>query len=216
MILLSCKDGTNSNTTHAPGALKNTQDTVIVKHQNELNPSYEAGFLSKSYGYAWVAGKDTPDFKLIVTEHAKDSSLHLHIIHRQPVLFSIALKRVGDCLDLIKDDFYLSKLSSLYFEPPIYYADLSKELSAQYEKTFGRKNVSYKRLNQFLLKTDLNSRLNNFLQPFGKTVSRYGIEKFHLLNKENYSYYLKEVDLTNYPDFTLHGTGISVLLTATP
>lgn len=213
LTLLSCREAANSNTLQASNNSKAIQDTVIVKHKNDLNKSYEVGFLSKSYSYSWVIGYDTLDFRLIATEHEKDSSLHLHIIHKQPILFSTALKRISDCLKVIKDDFYISNLSSLSLEPLIFYADLSSELSNEYEQAFGRKNISYQRLNQFLSETNFNSRLNSFLNPFSKTVSHYGIEKFHLLHKENYSHYLKDTDLTEYPDFTLHGMGLSIRLT---
>jgi len=212
LFLLSCREGRGSNTLDASNISERIPDTVIIKHKNELNKSYEAGFRSKSYSYYRVAGNDTLDFELIATEHKKDSSLHLHIIHKQPILFSTALKWIGDCLKVIQDDFYISNLSSLYFPPPIYYADLSNELSKVYEQAFGQKNVSYQKLNQFLLASDFNAQLNTFLEPFGKTVSRYGIEKFHLLHKENYGSYLKDANLTDYPDFTIHGMGLSIQL----
>jgi hypothetical protein len=213
LAFLSCREGTHSLKPHAYSTSKSIQDTVIIKDKNKLNKYYEVGFLSKSYSYYWVTGNDTLDFRLIATEHEKDSSLHLHIIHKQPILFATALSRIGDCLKMIKNDFYLSNLSSFYLKPPIYYADLSKGLSKQYEQTFGRKNVSYERLNHFLLETDFNAQLNTFLKPFGKAVSRYGIEKFHLLHKEHYSHYLKDADLSSYPDFTIHGMGLSIQLT---
>jgi hypothetical protein len=213
LTLLSCREATSPNTLQASNTSMAIQDTVIVEHRNELNKSYEIDFLSKSYSYSRVTRNDTLDFGLIATEHEKDSSLHLHIIHKQPILFSTALKKIGDCLKVIKDAFYISNLSSLYLEPPIFYTDLSNELSKEYEIAFGRKNISYQRLNQFLLKSNFNSQLNTFLKPYNKTVSHYGIEKFHLLHKENYSHYLKDIDLTNYPDFTLNGMGLSIRLT---
>src|SRR5690606_16920676 len=51
--------------------------TIIVKHKNDLNKSYEVGFYSKSYSYYWLAGKDTLDFVVSAAEHEKDSTLHL-------------------------------------------------------------------------------------------------------------------------------------------
>ncbi|MDQ3279448.1 MAG: hypothetical protein M3Q06_14060 [Bacteroidota bacterium] len=213
LTLLSCGEATSPYSSQASNTSKTIQDTVVVKHKNDLDKSYAIGFLSKSYSYSWVAGNDTLDFGLIATEHEKDSSLHLHIIHKQPILFSTALMRIDDCLQVIKDDFKIYNLRSLYFEPPIYYADLSNDLSKEYKQAFGQKNIGYQRLNQFLLESNFDSQLNTFLKPYSKTVSRYGIEKFHLLHKENYRHYLKDADLTHYPDFTLHGMGLSIRLT---
>ena len=213
LTLLSCREATKPAALQSSNTAKAINDTVVVKRKNELNKSYEVGFLSKSYSYSWVAGNDTLDFGLIATEYEKDSSLHLHIIHKKPILFSTSLKRIGECLKVIKDDFYISNLSSIYFKPPIYYADLSNELSKEYTQAFGQKGISYQRLNQFFLESNFNSELNNFLKPYSKKVSGYSIEKFHLLFKENYSHYLKDTDLTKYPDFTLHGMGLYIGLT---
>lgn len=212
LTLFSCREATIPDALQASNTAKAIHDTVVSKRKNELNESYEVGYLSKSYSYSWVAGNDTLDFGLIATEHIKDSSLHLHIIHKKPILFSTTLKRIDECLKVIKDDFYISNLSSIYFKPPIYYADLSNELSKEYTQAFGQKGISYQRLNQFFLESNFNSELNNFLKPYSKTVSGYSIEKFHLLEKENYSHYLKDADLTKYPDFTLHGMGLYIRL----
>ena len=213
MILFSCTEESNMIKPNA-NIPKSTQDPIIIKHKNKLDESYEVGFYSKSYSFYWLAGKDTLDFGLIASEHEKDSSLHLSIIHKKPTHFTTALIKVQDCLKLIQDDFYLSKFSSLYFRAPTYYVDLSKGLSKEYEQKFGRKNIGYHRLNKFLLGTTMNSQLNAFLKPFNKKVNRYGIEKFHLLNKEDYTSELPGTDLSDYPDFTLNGMGLYVQLTS--
>lgn len=191
-----------------------THDTVIIKQRKELNASYEVGFYSKSYAYHWLAGKDTLDFGIIANEYEKDSTLHLYILHNKPLLFSTALKRIKECLHLISEDFNLSKFSSIYFLPPIYYADLSRQWSKDYEQKFGRKQISYQKLNPFLLESTINLQLNSFLKPMNKKVNRYGIEKFHLMEKRSYSIDLPDTDFKDYPEFTIHGLGLSVQLTA--
>ena len=87
-----------------------------------------------------------------------------------------------------------------------------KLLSNEYEKEFGAKNVSYERLNKFLLKSEMSSQLNDLMAPLDKVVSHYSIEKFHLIYKNNYSFELPDTDFSNYPDFAIHGMGISVYL----
>lgn len=187
-------------------------DTIIVKQKHKLDKSYEIGFYSKSYSYYWVVGKDTLDFAVNATEYEADSTLNISVIHKSPILFSTTLTKIKECLPLIKNDFYLSKLNSLYFKEPIFYSDLTKELSADYEKQFGRKNISYEKLNLFLLNSKMNIQLNDFLNPLDKVVKRYGIEKFHLMDKKYFSGSLPNVDLIEYPEFTINGMGLSVQL----
>lgn len=211
LSILSCNEKSNSPASLS-GPTSDSKDTIVVKQKNELNKSYEVGFLSKSYSYYWIADKDTLDFGLFATEYEKDSSLHLHIVHRRPMLFSIALDRINDCISLIKRDFDLLKLTSFYFKEPIYYPDLSKMLSEQYDQKFGQKGINYSKLNQFLLDSDLTLQLNTFLQPLNKTVKGYAIEKFHLLHKENYKTQLPDTDFSGYPEFTLNGMGLYIQL----
>lgn len=187
-------------------------DTIIVKHKHELNNSYEVGFYSKSYSYYWLVGKDTLNFSVNAREYKKDSSLHLSIHHKKPILFTTALTKINACIPSIKEDFYISKLSSFYFRDPIFYFDLVKELSTEYEKQFGRKNISYEQLNQFLLNSNLNKQLVNFVKPLDKKIKRYSIEKFHLTDKKYFGDYLPNVDLTEYPEFAINGMGLSVQL----
>jgi hypothetical protein len=106
----------------------------------------------------------------------------------------------------------LGKLTSLYLEPPIFYKDMTSELSKSYKSQFGEKNINYLKLNSFLKDSWLDKRLEIFLKQFKKTTRRYSIEKFHLLNKENYRYYIPNENLNDYPSFSIHGMGISVYL----
>lgn len=190
----------------------NIIDTVIVKHKNELNKSYEVGFLSRSYSYYWIVGNDTLDFVVNATEYEKDSTLHLNVLHTKPLLFSTTLLKINECYPLIKQDFSLSKLKSFYFRDPIYYFDITKELSIEYEQQFGRKHINYEKLNLFILNSKLNKHLSKFLNPLNKKVKRYFIEKFHLMDKKYYSEYLSNIDLTEYAEFVIHGMGLYVEL----
>ncbi len=208
--LISCNQEIKSNNQTAKSIEKT--DTIIVKQKNDLNKSYEVGFLSKSYSYYWLAGHDTLDFSVNAIEYEKDSTLHLSINHKNSMIVTKALTKINECLPHIKEDFYLTKLNSLYFREPIYYFDLVKELSTEYEKQFGRKNISYEKLNQFLLKSNLNKQLDNFVSPLDKKIRKYSIEKFHLMGKKYFGEYLTNVDLTEYPEFAMDGMGIEIQL----
>ncbi|MFN9303896.1 MAG: hypothetical protein ACK6DA_14125 [Candidatus Kapaibacterium sp.] len=207
---ISCNQETKSNNQTA--VTNDKTDTIIVKHKNDLNKSYEVGFLSKSYSYYWLVGNDTLDFSVNARQYEKDSTLHLSIHHKKPIIFTTTLTRINECLPQIKEDVYLTKLNSLYFRDPIYYFDLVKELSTEYEKQFGSKNISYEKLNDFLLKSKVNEQLDNFVSPLDKKIKRYSIEKFHLTDKKYFGEYLPNVDLKEYPEFAINGMGLYIQL----
>lgn len=212
LTLLSCNNPnqTKETTTSETGEI--AQDTVLVKIHNEIDKSYEIGFCSKSYTYCWITGRDTLDLKVEFTEYVRDSSVQMRVFNRQPILFTTVIDKVNECLPLIQEDFDLKNLSSLYFEPPILYKDLTIELSQDYKNQFGQENISYEQLNRFLMNSWLEQRINLFLNQFGKTTRRYGIEKFHLLDKEYYSEYIPTTNLNEYPEFSINGMGISVII----
>lgn len=210
LVLKSYNQETKSNIQTA--VINNKTDTIIVKHKNDLNKSYDVGFLSKSYSYYWLVGNDTLDFSVNAIEYVKDSTLHISIYHKKPIIFETILTRINECLPQIKEDFYLTKLNSLCFRAPIYYFDLVKVLSVEYKKQFGRKNISYVKLNHFLLKSTLNKQLDNFASPIDKKVKRYSIEKFHLTDKKYFGEYFPNDDLTEYPEFTINGMGLCIQL----
>ena len=189
------------------------QDTVVVKQKNALsNPTWGVLY-SKSYSYYWLAGKDTLDFSLYVTEYEKDSTLSLRVFHKDPMLFTAVLEKIEECFSSIEEDFDLTKLISFNFMAPIYYLDLTEKLSSEYEQEFGRKTIDYAKLNNFLLTSSLTSQLNHFLNPLNKKVKRYGFEKFFLIEKIHYTHYLPDVDFTEYPEFTFNAlSGIFVNL----
>jgi len=207
---ISCVQETKSNDQTVKTS--DSVDTIIVKQKHDLYKSYKVGFYSKSYSYYWLVGKGTLDFVVSATEYKKDSTLHLRVHHKNPILFTTTLTKINECYTLIKEDFHISKLNSFYFKEPIYYFDLAKELSTEYEQQFGRKNINYGKLNQFLLNSNLNKQLGNFVKPLDKKIRRYSIEKFHLMDKKYYSEYLPNIDLTEYPEFTIEGMGLYVQL----
>ncbi|RRJ90410.1 hypothetical protein [Flavobacterium macacae] len=205
--LISCVKETKSNNLSAKTS-KNIQDTIIVKQKQALNRSYEVGFLSKSHSYYWLVGKDTLDIVVNVREYSRDSTLHLGVHHKDPMLFASLLTKINECYPQIEIDFDLSKFNSFYFRQPIYYLDLANDLSTEYEQQFGQKSINYEKLNQFLLNSKLNKQLGNLVKPLHKKVKLYRIEKFHLMDKIHYVSYLPNVDLIEYPAFTIHGMGL--------
>lgn len=212
MTLLSCNNSSQTKETLDADIVKSSIDTVLVHIENKINKSYGIGFYSKSYTYCWVVDKDTLDFKIGLTEYVSDSSVQLRVFHRKPVLFSRVIDKINDCLPLIQQDFNLENLSSLYFESPIFYKDLTTELSKSYISQFGHKNIKHVQQNDFLISSWLNKKVSVFLKQIDKTTRRYGIEKFHLLDKEYYNEYFPNFDFNDYPEFSIHGMGISVIL----
>ena len=58
----------------------------------------------------------------------------------------------------------------------------------------------------------INARYNRglALKLLGKNTKNYGIEKFHLLNKEYYGNYIPNENMSKYPEFSIHGMGITI------
>ena len=213
VITGACRQNNAKNQSATTNDSQCIHDTVVVKQKNALNNPSWGVLYSKSYSYHWLAGKDTLDFVLYITEYEKDSTFSLRVLHKEPVLFSDVLEKIGKCFSLIKEDFVLSKPVSFNFMAPIYYLDLTTKLSNEYEQKFGRKTIDYARFNNFLLASSLTSQLNHFLNPLNKKVKRYGLEKFFLIDKKDYKHYLPNVDFTEYPEFTFNAhSGISVYL----
>ncbi len=200
---------TNSGNTQSSEDIK---DTILIKKQKPLSASFEVGFYSRSYYYYWLAGKDTLDLTINVTEYEKDSTFSVSVHHKKPLLFKMLLYYINECFPLIKKDFNMAKFRSIYLKSPVYYLDLTIELSREYEQKFGRKNINYQKLNKFLLTSSLNIQIDNFLSPLNKKVKRYSIEKFHLINKTYFNALLPNTDLKDYPEFAIEGMGLSVEL----
>lgn len=189
------------------------QDTIIVKKINTLNKTCQTNLYSKSYSYYWLVEKDTLDLIINVIEYKKDSTICFSVFHKKPKLFADVLKETTDCLPLIEEDFEVKRLKSINFEAPIFYLDLAKKISSEYEIEYGRKNIGYKEFNQFLLTSSLTSQLNDFIKPLNKKVERYGFEKFFLIDKSDYKSYIPNVDFTEYPEFIFNAhSGIFVQL----
>ena len=209
---MSCDNSNNMKSIRKSEVEKNLIDTTLVKFENKIDKSYEIGFYKKSYTYCWIAGKDTLDFKIGVTEYVRDNSIQIRVYHRNPILFSETLGKINDCLPLIEKNFNLNKINSLYLESSIFYKDLTSELSKAYQNQFGEKNIDHSELNEFLKHSWLDKKLGTFLKRFDKTTKNYGIEKFHLLNKEYYENYIPNENMNNYPNFSIHGMGITISL----
>lgn len=212
LILMSCNHSTKSEDYNKAKNEQKTADTVVVRIENEIDKSDEFAFFSKSIKYCWVTDKDTLDFMIGVEEQAGDSSVSIRTMHYHPILFTKALDKMNNCLPLIAQDFNLNNLNSLYFAPPIFYKDLTNELSKSYENQFGNKGLKHQELNEFLMNSWLQEKVGNFLQQFNKSIKRYGIEKYHLLEKKYYNQYIPNKDLDDYPSFSIHGRRISVIL----
>ncbi|RYE31421.1 MAG: hypothetical protein EOP48_31490 [Sphingobacteriales bacterium] len=191
-------------------SLSNESDTVIVKWINPLTKSYEVGFLSKAYSYLWVTGTDTLNFSVTVSQRVKDSSIDISIHHRSPLLFSEALKRLHNCMPYIRSDFDLSKLRSFHIETPLYYPDVARQTSREYEDKFGRREVSYANLSKFFLGSSFNKVIDGFLSPLGFKADDYFVEKFQLATHKSYEFQVQKLDPKDYPDFIIDGFGMTI------
>jgi hypothetical protein len=211
LILVACNHSTKKNDTDQSKMKENSIDTVLVKFENKIDKLL-IDFYAKSYTYCWVTKKDTLDFKIGLTEYVRDSSVQIRFYHVRPILFSSALDKLNECLPQIEQDFNIDRLNSFYFEPPIFYKDMTTELSKSYENQFGDKNISYQKLDEFLMNSWLEEKTNDFLRQLNKSTKRYSIEKFHLLDKDYFDTYIPGVDLNDYPSFSINGMGISVIL----
>ena len=212
ITLLSCNNLNKPKEINDIENVEALKDTILVQIENEIDKSYEIGFYSKSYTYCWIVDKDTLDMKIELKEYKKDNSVSIRVFNREPILLNTTIEKINECLPLIQENFELDNLKSLYFESPIFYKDLTNELSQDYKSQFGQKNITYKNLNNFLMNSWFDKKISNFLNQFDKTTKRYGIEKFHLLDKRYYSEYIPKTDLNEYPEFSIHGMGISVII----
>ena len=134
---MSCNNSSKNQGNKQATTEQTATDTVIVRIENEIDKSDTLAFFSKSIKYCWVTDKDTLDFRIGVEEQAGDSSVSIRTMHYKPILFTKALDKMNNCLPLIAEDFNLNNLNSLYFAPPIFYKDLTNELSKSYKNQFG-------------------------------------------------------------------------------
>lgn len=212
LIFTSCNKSTKNDDFEDPEPQEKLVDTVLIKIENKIKKSYEVGLYQKSFTYCWVVENDTLDFKIYLAEWIEDSSVHLNLFHRNPILLSDALSKINESLPLIEQDFNMDNLSSIYIKSPIFYKDVTIELTASYENQFGNNHINYQKLNDFLMNSTLQNRITAFLNQFNKSIKRYSIEKFHLLMKNNYDEYIPNTNLNDYPLFSIHGMGIEILL----
>ncbi len=209
--LISCSERTEAG---IPASANEdvTSDTVIKKQESSLGNSTDSGFYAKKIWYYWINGSDTLDYKLIVSENRKDSTVHIGIYHKKRMLFTNALDLIRKATPVIKEDFHLDHLNYLFFESPLYYRDFEETFSKEYQSRFGKKRIGYKELDAFLLNSGITVQLNHFLESYDKKVRGYFIEKFQLINPQQGSLFWPEIDYSGYPDFAIHGMGLSVNL----
>jgi hypothetical protein len=214
LSLIACHDEKKTNN-EAAGDKQSATDTVIIKRQEELNEPNDAELYSKSYWYHWNVGEEQLPFSLLVSEYKKDGSVNVRLMHDSLLLFSSALELIKDGLRIAGDDFDLSKLDYMYFESPVYYPDLTRQLSSEYEQKFGFKPVRYERLNEFLMQASITSQLNSFLSPFNKKVRSYDIEKAMLVSRKGLGVFDKKgIDFSGYPEMMIDGFGLGMHLTS--
>lgn len=212
ITLLSCNHSTQPKETNNSKTDNVATDTILVEIENDIDTPSKIGFYSKSYTYCWVIGKDTLDLKIGLEEYVRDSSVQIRVFNQHPILFTTVIDKINECLPLIRGNFELDNLRSLYFEPPIFYKDLTNELTQDYKNQVGQRDISTKQLDEFLKNSWLEEKIGSFLKQFDKTTRTYGIEKFHLLQNQHYNQYIQNVELSEYPEFSLNGIGISVIL----
>ncbi len=209
--LQSCSNMDNSAKANGESV---ENDTTVVKVEKELRSSFEKDFYSQVCLYYLVSGQDTLDLIVSVSDIRADSSLTVstRTIEGEPTYLEFELNSLQGCFSVIKEDFDLSRLRRIYLQSPLRYVDLARELSEQYESQFGRNRIDYDQLDTFLLNSTLDKDLNKLLNPINKKTQRYSIEKFHLIDKEHYPRHIVESDSFDYPEFSIHGTGIGVML----
>ncbi len=189
-----------------------TRDTVIQKQKDRLKNALDSGFYAKKLWYYWIHGSDTMDYKLTVSETRKEGTIHLDIHHKKNMLFTEVLALIRTAMPVIKEDFDLERLDYFSFESPLYYRDFEILFSKEYQTRFGQKRIGYPELDAFLLQSEITVLLNQFLEPYDKKVRRYLVEKFQLINPHQGSLFLPDLDYSGYPDFAIHGMGLSVNL----
>jgi len=187
-------------------------NTTLVKKNIELS-GFLSDFYSRAYSYHWIKDKDTLDFSINIYERKKDSTSTLSLINVTPMLFDVLIDKTTACIPLIQKDFDFYKINTLYFKSPLYFPDLARDLTLEYEEKFERAVIEKQELDQFLLKSALNTHLSTILKPLHKKAKRYTIEKFDITDKANYQHFLPEINPDEYPEFSLNGTGVYVRLT---
>lgn len=213
LILISCNHSKNNREVTKSETNIIPKDTLLIEYENKIKMSYEIGFYEKSFTYCWTIEQDTLDLKIRVNKYTRDDSIGISVVNQKPIKFTTVLNKIKECLPLIQKNFKVENLRSLGFhKQPIFYKDLTIQLSKDYESQFGQENISYEKLNEFLMNSWLEKEIGIFLSNFGKKTERYIIEKFHLLSKKNYGDYIPNSNLKDYPEFSLHGSGISIII----
>lgn len=200
---MSCQN----ETADQQSQVKDSTAFIIGKENLE---GYAAENYTKAYTYFWRHGTDSSDLTIRLSEAKEDSSVTVAVSHKKPQNFDGVLDSLKHIFTLAEKDFDPYKLKSIFFEPPVFYPDLNLELSKAYAKNFGNKTILQQKLHEFLKSTVLTEKINLLCKPFNKEVDYFGVEKFHLIDRNHYNAYLSNEVTANYPDFSIHGMGMYI------
>ncbi|MCR9016998.1 hypothetical protein [Aquiflexum gelatinilyticum] len=188
-----------------------SQDTIIVRQIYDVS-KFNYSLSSKSISYYSISGKDTLDISIGVNESKTSGEVNIDFRNNKSIMFKDLLKKFDRFLPFVKEDFDLTRIESLVFDPPIFYQDICIQLSRDYKLKYGRKNIDVLTQKEFLMETKLKSSIDSVFLPYKKKVNWISIEKFHLFEKEHYDEYLN-IDFSAYPDFAIDGIMLNVQLT---
>jgi len=160
---------------------------------------------TKAKWYYWVKDKDTTNFKFRLSELKVDSLVQIVLEVKSPIEFKICLDSLNSIFLTVEKDFNLNKINDIYIGQTIYYPDLTKEFSNEYENQFGKKHISHEKINILLKKLPITEKLNSINSKYNVKVSTFGIEKFGIIEKKNFRIFPENYDFSDYPDFSIEG-----------
>lgn len=187
------------------------QNIEALKKEWKLNIEDEklVGFtedaFTKAKWFYWVKDQDTTNYKFRFAELKNDSLVSVLIKVEKQIDFKTCLDSLNALFPIIEKEFNLNKMYSLYVGQVIYYPDLAKEISTQYEKDFGKKITSHKKFNEMMMQQPTTENLNSIIERYNKKIRAFSVEKFGLIEKPVFSLFIKDVDFSDYPDFIIEG-----------
>lgn len=186
-------------------------DTLLQKQESDT-AKFASYDVFKSIRYYAVAGMDTIGARIHVDQSKSDGKISIDFRHHKPISFDDLLHWFKKFLPLINNDFELSKLTYLHFDTPLFYKDISSELSAEYQKRYGKESINWELQVSLLMESSLRMKLDSLFSPYRRKVLRIDVEKFHLTKKEYYREYFPEENLSEYPEVAIDGIMTNVLL----
>ena len=157
--------------------------TIIVKQVDKIE-DYD-NFTLRSFSYVWMTNKDTLDLKIQAREYLTDGSVpifHIDIRHSEEMYFSTALEYLKKSIPIIQEDFKLKNLGSLQFESTFLYKDFKTTLPKEYESKYGKEQISYLEIDDFLKGSSIDDELKEALFFLKERTYKYAIEKFIVRN----------------------------------